>query len=86
MFYILTENEEERRVLLSDLKQHGVYAVFHYLSLHESSFFKDKHDGRRLVHCNNFMNSLIRLPFYFELKHDEVIYICNKIKEFYRGK
>jgi dTDP-4-amino-4,6-dideoxygalactose transaminase len=86
MFYILTENEEERRALLSELKQHDVHAVFHYLSLHESSFFKDKHDGRQLVHCNNFMNSLIRLPFYFELKQDEVIYICNKIKEFYRGK
>jgi dTDP-4-amino-4,6-dideoxygalactose transaminase len=86
MFYILTENEEERNALLSHLKQHHVHAVFHYLSLHESSFFSNKHDGRQLVYCNNFMNSLIRLPFYFELKQNEVKYICNKIKEFYSGK
>src|SRR5690606_21563252 len=64
MFYMICSSLEQRTILLEYLKSKGVLAVFHYLSLHDSPFYQDKHDGRQLVHADHFSNTLIRLPFY----------------------
>jgi GH24 family phage-related lysozyme (muramidase) len=48
MFYLVCNNLEERTALIAHLKKDDILAVFHYLSLHDSPFYKDKHDGRDL--------------------------------------
>jgi dTDP-4-amino-4,6-dideoxygalactose transaminase len=83
MFFILTKDPEERAALLSYLKKKGVFAVFHYLPLHSSDFFQDKHDGRILPNTDHFSDCIIRLPFYNEMKEDEIDYVAGKIKKFY---
>ena len=83
MFFVVVEDEKTRDQLLKFLKQNQVHAVFHYLSLHESPFYQGKHDGRKLEHCNNFTNTLIRLPFFYELKQNQVKTICQYIKSFF---
>ena len=83
MFYIILKDEPTRAQLLEHLKNNGIHAVFHYLSLHKSDFYKDKHDVRELVHCNIFSNTLIRLPFFFELNKEQVKTICEYIKAFF---
>ncbi|HEY5589151.1 MAG TPA: DegT/DnrJ/EryC1/StrS family aminotransferase, partial [Candidatus Paceibacterota bacterium] len=83
IFYILCNSLEEREKLLSYLKVHDVLAVFHYLSLHCSPFYKDKHDGRELNNCNHFSDCLVRLPLYYELGLDQTIKIANLIIENY---
>jgi len=40
MFYILLPDQGHRNALISYLKSKGVFAVFHYLSLHLSPFGK----------------------------------------------
>lgn len=39
MFYMICSKPEQRDSLIAYLKKNGVYAVFHYLSLHQSEFF-----------------------------------------------
>lgn len=80
MFYILCKNLEIRSELIKHLKANDILSVFHYLSLHKSEYYKEKHDGRDLPHSDRFTDVLLRLPMYFELSLDEVNKICNNIK------
>ena len=83
IFYITLGNLERRSKLISKLKENGVMAVFHYLSLHESMYYKDKHDGRKLPWCDYYSDCLLRLPLYYELKSREIKKICTLIREFF---
>ena len=54
-------------------------AVFHYLSLHSSEYYKDKHDGRELPNCDRYADCLVRLPLFYELGEEEVVEIVKLI-------
>ena len=82
MFYLVCENLEQRTALIKLLKDNGIQAVFHYLSLHSSPYYVDKHDGRVLPECNRYADCLVRLPMFYNLKDEMVIEICNIIKIF----
>ncbi len=58
MFYIECRNPDERKNLIDYLKSKSIYAVFHYLSLHKSPFYKDKHDGRPMVNSDRYTDHL----------------------------
>lgn len=83
VFYIVCRNVEERNELLSHLKDKGIGAVFHYLSLHKSEFFKEKHDERELINADRFSDCLFRLPLHLHLTDADVAYIVDCIKDFY---
>jgi dTDP-4-amino-4,6-dideoxygalactose transaminase len=83
MFYILVDNLTTRTALIDYLKQKNLHAVFHYISLHKSSFYASKHDGRTLDNCDRYTDTLIRLPFYFELSNQDVKQICDTIKLYF---
>ena len=82
MFYLVCNNLEQRTALIKRLKDSGILAVFHYLSLHSSPYYADKHDGRELPECDRYADCLVRLPMYYDLTDEEVIKICNIISEF----
>ena len=73
MFFIKCKSIEQRTNLINGLKEKNIHPVFHYISLHNSPFYKDKHDGRELVQSDNFTNKLLRLPLFYELDVQEVI-------------
>ena len=79
MFYLVCPNLEERTRLISTLKSNDILAVFHYLSLHSSPYYHDKHDGRSLPNCDKFADCLVRLPMYYELDEDAIVRICDTI-------
>lgn len=79
MFYLVFETLEKRNECISRLKNKDIHAVFHYLSLHKSPFYIDKHQGKDLEWSNHYSDRLLRLPLYFELKEEEVTTICNTI-------
>ena len=83
MFYICLENIEQREKLIALLKQNGFHAVFHYISLHSSTYYNDKHDGRKLVNSDNFTNTLLRLPMFYELNETDIITIVQLIQKFH---
>jgi dTDP-4-amino-4,6-dideoxygalactose transaminase len=81
MFYLVCKSLRERDKLILKLKRKNIMAVFHYQSLHESDFFKSKHDNRVLLNSNEYSNRLVRLPFYFDLMDSEILNITNAIYE-----
>ena len=84
MFYLVCRSLDERTKLIAYLKENGITAVFHYLSLHLSDYYKSvDNDIPDLPNCDKFADRLVRLPMYFELRNEEVEKIINDIKEFY---
>ena len=81
MFYLTFPTLETRTALIKHLKSNDVLAVFHYLSLHRSAYYADKHDGRALPNCDRYADTLVRLPMYYDLTLNDVERICNLIKE-----
>lgn len=88
MFYLVCRNLDERTKLIAYLKEQGVGAVFHYLSLHLSDYYKDHHVGEipNLSNCDRFADCLVRLPMFFELTDEEIISVIKSIKEFYQNR
>lgn len=86
MFYIVLPDLETRTRLIAYLKERGINAVFHYLSLHSSSYYKDKHDGRELPMCDHYADCLVRLPLFYELTLEQVKEITDAIKDFFEEK
>jgi len=86
MFYINCRNLEERTALVEHLRKDGIYAVFHYLSLHAAPYFQANHDGRPLPESDRYTDCLLRLPLFYELEESQVDMISESIGNFYRTK
>jgi len=84
MFYLLCNNLNDRSKLIEHLRTKGILSVFHYLSLHKSPFYIDKHDGRPLTRADKYSDCLIRLPLFYDLLDSEVEYIVESIIKFYK--
>lgn len=84
MFYLVCNTLQDRTRLIEMLKSNDILAVFHYLSLHSSEYYKDKHDGRDLPNCDHFADCLVRLPLFYELEESTVESICAKIQQQYQ--
>jgi len=84
MFYLVLPNLEARTALLKYLKENGVGAVFHYLSLHSSAYYQSRHDGRVLPQCDRYADCLVRLPLFYDLPLETVEHICELIRTYYR--
>lgn len=83
MFYLLCNNVDERTQLINHLKDNGILSVFHYLPLHKSPYYFDKHDGRELPNADRYSNCLVRLPMYYELTEADVEMVIGSIYDFY---
>ena len=84
MFFVQCSSLEERSNLINYLKDNKVNSVFHYLSLHKSPYYSNKHDGRELTQSDSYADTLLRLPFYYELSENDVDRIINLIITFYK--
>ena len=83
LFYLQTDHAQQRDEMLTFLNDNRVHAVFHYIPLHSSPFFKPLHDGRELPHADRFSETILRLPFFYELPLEIVDMICEQIEKFY---
>ncbi|NNE15811.1 MAG: dTDP-4-amino-4,6-dideoxygalactose transaminase [Saprospiraceae bacterium] len=83
LFYLICETLNQRTQLIEFLKKKNIHAVFHYLSLHDSPFFKEKHDSRSLLNSDKYSNRLLRLPLYYELSEAEQSHIISSVNQFF---
>lgn len=83
IFYLICKSIKQRNDLIFELKKEGIAAVFHYISLHESPFFKYKYEGEKLINCDNYSDCIIRLPMYFELSRKIQLNIIERVLNFY---
>ena len=82
MFYLVYDNVDDRTKFIQHLKDKGILSVFHYLSLHKSSYY-EKYSTRKseLPNSDMFSDCLVRLPLFYELTDEQVEYIIKTIKE-----
>ena len=84
MFYIKAKDLEERTQLIEFLKSKNILAVFHYIPLHTAPAgvkFGRFHGEDR--YTTKESERLVRLPLYYGLEEEKVLYICDMVKEFY---
>jgi dTDP-4-amino-4,6-dideoxygalactose transaminase len=83
MFYLLFENLETRQKFIQNLKEQNIYSVFHYQSLHESDFYieKMKNTKTNLPLTERYANTLVRLPFFYEINEKKVVEEILKISK-----
>lgn len=86
MYYVVCASLEDRTALIDHLRKEDILSVFHYLSLHKSPFYADKHDGRELPFSDRYSDLLLRLPLFFELTDREQDSIIGAIAGFFRAK
>jgi len=67
MFYLVFKSEADRDRAIAQLKEQKIQSVFHYISLHNSPYFKEKYTGDPLPNSDRFTAGLLRLPFFYEL-------------------
>ena len=85
MFYLVLPSLEARTGLIAYLKANEILAVFHYLSLHSSEYYKNRHDGRALPDCDRYADCLVRLPLFYDLSIEQVDTICELVKTYYQS-
>lgn len=84
MFYMVCRNLEGRTALIKYLKENGVTAPFHYLSLHKSDYYVNHSDlSPELPLTDMYTDCLVRLPMYYELEFEQVDDICALIRKFF---
>ena len=82
MYYMVCPSLEYRTKFMGYLKENGIQTTFHYLPLHSSAYYHDKHDGRVLPNCDKYGDCLVRLPLFYELSDEDVNYIIEKIAKY----
>ncbi|MGY3089649.1 dTDP-4-amino-4,6-dideoxygalactose transaminase [Hymenobacter sp. UYAg731] len=84
LFYLVCRSLTERTALLAHLKQRGIWAVFHYLPLHQSPYYAARHDGRTLPWAEHYADHLVRLPLFYELSDADQRRITDEVLGFYQ--
>ncbi|MBI5540679.1 MAG: dTDP-4-amino-4,6-dideoxygalactose transaminase [Bacteroidia bacterium] len=84
MYYIVCSSTEERQSLIEYMKSEKIFCVFHYQSLHKSSYNLKTSSLIDLPHSDYYAERLVRLPFYFSLNETVLNEIILKLLKFYK--
>jgi len=84
MFYLICRSEKERTKLIEHLKENKINAVFHYICLHDSPYYKEKHEGNEMSIAKKYENCLLRLPLWVGVNDKEVDFIIHNVLKFYK--
>jgi dTDP-4-amino-4,6-dideoxygalactose transaminase len=85
LFYLMTKGEDQRNALLSYLKERNVQAIFHYLPLHQSPYFKNiSLTPISLPNAEKYGTCLVRLPFYVELPPKALVAVEESVTSFFK--
>lgn len=85
MYYIKVKDLDERTKLIAYLKENGIGAVFHYIPLHTSlagQKFGRFHDEDK--YTTKESERIIRLPMYYGLKNNDVEFVCETVRGFFK--
>ena len=83
LFYLRCANGRERDGLIRFLDKAGIKAVFHYLPLHKSPFYRDRHDGRPLPESEGWAERMVRLPLFCGMTGTQVDRVVEGVLDFF---
>lgn len=85
MYYMVCNTPEERTQLIEHLRQDGIHAVFHYLSLHKSEYAqKHNSDKSYLPMSDYYTERLVRLPLFYSMSDEDVDRVVSSIFDFFQ--
>ena len=86
MYYVLLAPRIDRQAVLTELKENGIHAVFHYVPLHSSPGgmrFGRAHGDLSLT--TSLSERLIRLPMWLGLSEAQQQRICDVLEAILKG-
>ena len=86
IFYLVFPNGKERDRVMKTLREVGIQAPFHYLSLHGSRYFKEQYGGPPLFQSDRYTHCLLRLPLYADLTGKEQLQVVGQIHDCFAHK
>ncbi|MGZ3752869.1 MAG: dTDP-4-amino-4,6-dideoxygalactose transaminase [Mucilaginibacter sp.] len=85
IFYLICKGLETRTGFISHMKANGVQTPFHYVALHDSPYYKDKHGDRELPMVGVYTDCLVRLPLFYDLTENDVRTIIDLTLQFFNS-
>jgi len=85
MYYMVCPTLEYRTKLMGYLKENEIQTTFHYLPLHSSEYYKNKHDGRVLINSDKYGDCLVRLPLFYNLSDEDIVLILDRITNYVKN-
>lgn len=85
IFYLICQSNDERTRLINHLKEDGILAVFHYISLHKSPFYTKNNNVSELVNSDLYTECLLRLPLFYDLTNKQQNMVINSVTQFYKN-
>lgn len=83
MFYMIMPTLDQRTRFIKYLRDHQIYAVFHYLPLHNSDMGKKL--GGENASCPvsiDVSDRLVRMPFYNDMSDQELMHVIDIVNSF----
>ncbi|PAU94003.1 dTDP-4-amino-4,6-dideoxygalactose transaminase [Aliifodinibius salipaludis] len=82
MYYLCFESLLQRQRVIEQLKDLDIQAVSHYLSLHDSKYYRSKNYeiDRTFPMSDRYTDCLLRLPLYYELSKEDQQRIIEALK------
>ncbi|QTA38634.1 dTDP-4-amino-4,6-dideoxygalactose transaminase [Thermosipho ferrireducens] len=84
IFYVLFPTEKLREKIRNYLKSNKVNAIFHYIPLHLSTYYRKNYGEVSLPVTESIASRILRLPLYNTITESELNYIVTMIKKFFR--
>lgn len=85
IFQLILPSDQVLQEMVTALKADGIHAHPHYLSLHDSPYFKPHHDGRNLPNSDHLSGCLLRLPLFNSINADELDWVVSRCKAFFQN-
>lgn len=79
IYYLTCKDGQQRSELIEKLCINGIQAAFHYQALHDSPYYRNRHDRRRLPNAEHFTEALVRLPLYYDLTEEDIDRVCDVV-------
>ena len=85
IFYLVCRSQKERINLIKYLKEKQIHAVFHYVCLHDSPYYNDKNDGRKMPNAKRYEECLVRFPLWVNMTDTDWGFVIYHVLEFYKN-
>ena len=87
MFYLITNNLQERTDFISYMRNKDIRAVFHYIPLHSApaGIKFGRFDGKDEI-TTPYSERLVRLPLYYGMTKEDLDTVINAVISFYKDR
>jgi dTDP-4-amino-4,6-dideoxygalactose transaminase len=83
IFYIVCKSPQVRKAYIDHMILNEIQPQFHYITLHNSPFYKKTHGKRPLPMATFYQEHLVRLPLYYDLREKDINKIIDLTRRFF---